>query len=60
MRPKISPEISLTLICQKIYIKNNKNFETDIIQCIDFCSRNVCKLAHISSNDLFAYLNLTF
>ncbi len=47
MRPKISPEISLTLICQKIYIKNNKNFETDIIQCLDVCTRNVCKLAHI-------------
>ncbi len=48
----------LTLICQK-----NKlgKFETDNIQCLDFCIRNVCKLAHISlSNDSFAYLNLTF
>ena len=41
--------------------KLNKNFETDFILCSDFCTRNVCKLAHISLNNAsFAYLNITF
>ncbi len=41
--------------------KKIKNFETDFIQCLDFCPRYVCKLAHISLNNAsFAYLNLTF
>ncbi len=48
--------------CQKkVKKKLNKNFKTDFIQCLDFCTRNVCKLAHISLNNAsFAYLNLTF
>ena len=41
--------------------KLNKNFETDFILCSDFCTRNLCKLAHISLNNAsFAYLNITF
>ncbi len=37
--------------------KINKNFETDFIQCLDFCTRKLWKFVHISLNN--KYLNFT-